>query len=384
MADADGLLTYVPTMASLRLGITGAAGMLGWHMRCACFGADDLEVRVADRATFQDPQAMQGFARDLDVLVHFAGLNRGEDQEVHDGNIALGAQVLDACDAVGAKPHLVFSNSTHCEGETSYGASKRTVSENFRAWAIEKGVGFHDMVLPHVFGEHGKPFYNSVVHTFCHQLARGEEPTIHVDGMLELVHSGDVADVILQRLREDPGRVEAVRVEGRGMKVSALLETLRAKAESYGKKQVIPDLSDRLHLQLFNTLRAAMYPDAYPVDLKLHADERGDLFEAVKGDQGGQSFLSTTRPGITRGNHFHRHKVERFLVVRGEAVIGIRRLFDEEVLEFRVSGTRPQYIDMPTLHTHNITNVGDEDLLTLFWSHEIFDPNTPDTLWEEV
>lgn len=384
MADADGLLTYVPTMASLRLGITGAAGMLGWHMRCACFGAEDLDVRVANRATFADPKALKDFARDLDVLVHFAGLNRGEDQEVHDGNVALGAQVLEACDAVGARPHLVFANSTHSEGDTPYGASKRAVSESFRTWAEAKGVGFHDMILPHVFGEHGKPFYNSVVHTFCHQLAHGEEPSIHVDGDLELVHAGEVADIILTRLRTNLSCVETVRVQGRGMKVSALLELLRAMHQGYQTQQVIPDLRDPLHLRLFNTLRAAMYPQAYPVSLKLHADERGDLFEAVKGDQGGQSFLSTTRPDITRGNHFHRNKVERFLVVRGEAVIAIRRLFDDAVVEFRVSGERPQYIDMPTLHTHNITNVGEVDLLTMFWSHEIFDPNTPDTLWEEV
>lgn len=371
-------------MTSIRLGITGAAGMLGWHLRCACFGAEDLDVRVADRSTFADPESLKGFMRDLDVLVHFAGMNRGDDQEVHDVNITLGVQALEACDAVEAKPHLVFANSTHCEGDTPYGVSKRSVAEGLRAWAKARGVGFHDLILPHVFGEHGRPFYNSVVHTFCHQVALGEEPKIHADGKLELVHAGDVADRILERLREDPGKVESVWVPGHKMKVSELLELLRGMHQSYSVDQVLPDLRERLHLQLFNTLRAAMYPQAYPVDLKLHCDERGELFEAVKGHQGGQSFLSTTRPGITRGDHFHRNKVERFLVVRGEAIIRIRRLFDDQVAEFRVSGDRPQFLDIPTLHTHNITNVGDGDLLTLFWSHEIFDPGRPDTQWEKV
>lgn len=371
-------------MEKLRIGITGAAGMLGWHFRCACVGAEDLEVRCADRSTFASEEALQDFMRGLDVLVHFAGMNRGDEQEVHDVNIALGTQALEACDAVGAKPHLVFANSTHVEGDTPYGASKRTVAEGFRAWAKTRGVGFHDLILPHVFGEHGKPFYNSVVHTFCHQVAAGEEPFIHHDGRLELIHAGAVADVILERLREAPDRLETVRVPGGKMKVSALLALLQEMHASYRERLEIPDLREPLHLHLFNTLRAAMYPEAYPVELKLHADERGELFEAVKGAQGGQSFLSTTRPGITRGDHFHRNKVERFLVVRGEAIIRIRRLFDDEVLEFRVSGERPQYIDMPTLHTHNITNVGEEDLLTLFWSHEVFDPACPDTQWEKV
>jgi len=116
----------------------------------------------------------------------------------------------------------------------------------------------------------------------------------------------------------------------------------------------------------------------------LHCDNRGSLFEAVREKNGGQTFLSTTHPGITRGNHYHYHKVERFLVVAGEAIIRVRRLFHTTVKEFHVSGARPQYVDMPTLHTHEITNVGDSDLLTMFWSHEVFDPGRSDTVWENV
>ena len=124
--------------------------------------------------------------------------------------------------------------------------------------------------------------------------------------------------------------------------------------------------------------------DYYPVKLNLRTDARGGLFEAVKTHQGGQTFLSTTHPGITRGRHYHHHKVERFLVVSGQAEIRIRRLFEADVKVFKVSGVEPCFIDMPTFHTHEITNVGDTDLLTLFWSHEIFDPSHPDTYSEPV
>jgi len=369
---------------ALRLGITGAAGMLGWHLRCATVGQEGLEVVAADRSTFADPAALADFTRGLDVLVHFAGRNRGEEQEVHDVNIALAEQLLAACEASGATPHLMFSNSTHCERDTLYGASKRRVAELFREWAEAHGVGSHDLVLPHAFGEHGKPFYNSVVHTFCHQLAIGETPVIDHDGDLELLHAADVADLILERIASCPGVVETAWIPGRAMKVSALLDLLSAFQRDYADRHLLPDLRDPLHLALFNVLRAASYPQAYPVPLTLHSDERGSLFEAVKGAQGGQSFVSTTRPGITRGNHFHRRKVERFLVVQGEACIQVRRLFQREIQEFQVSGKEPVYIDMPTLHTHNITNTGGGELLTLFWAHEVFDLQSPDTVWEAV
>jgi UDP-2-acetamido-2,6-beta-L-arabino-hexul-4-ose reductase len=369
---------------AVRLGITGAAGMLGWHLRCALVGREGFEVAVADRATFGDDAALADFARDLDVLVHCAGMNRGDEQEVHDVNLALAERLLAACDGVGATPHLVFTNSTHIERDTLYGASKRGVAAMMQAWAVERGVGFDDLVLPHVFGEHGRAFYNSVVHTFCQQLAVGDPPRIDHDGELELLHAADVADLIIRRTLDFPEAVEQVRVPGRAMRVSELLRLLQDMREGYVEQQLIPDLRDPLHLSLFNVLRAAMWPQAYPVPLTLHTDDRGSLFEAVKGAQGGQSFVSTTKPGITRGNHFHRRKVERFLVVEGEASIRLRRLFDDQVVEFRVSGDQPAYVDMPTLHTHNITNVGGGTLLTLFWSHEVFDPEQPDTVWEEV
>ena len=168
------------------------------------------------------------------------------------------------------------------------------------------------------------------------------------------------------------------------MKTSELLAKLQAFDNSYRVNRTVPDLRNGLDLRLFNTYRAALYPNGFPVDLTLHSDDRGWLFEAVRESNGGQTFLSTTHPEITRGNHYHYHKVERFLVVSGKAVIRIRRLFDDKVEEFHVSGERHQFVDMPTLHTHAITNIGDSDLLTMFWSHEVFDPEAPDTVWEKV
>jgi UDP-2-acetamido-2,6-beta-L-arabino-hexul-4-ose reductase len=172
-------------------------------------------------------------------------------------------------------------------------------------------------------------------------------------------------------------------VPGRALKVSELLARLNGIAGLYNC-QIVPDLRDLLDLRLFNTFRSYLFPNYYPVTLAVHEDNRGALFEAVKSRNAGQMFFSTTKHGVTRGNHYHTRKFERFLVTSGEAVIRLRKLFSGEIVDFRVSGSRPQYIDMPTFYTHNITNIGSTDLVTVFWAHEIFDKDDPDTYPESV
>jgi UDP-2-acetamido-2,6-beta-L-arabino-hexul-4-ose reductase len=147
---------------------------------------------------------------------------------------------------------------------------------------------------------------------------------------------------------------------------------------------VMPPLESALDVRLFNTLRSYLFPAHYPVALTLHIDARGSLFEVVKSNSGGQVFMSTTHPGITRGNHFHTRKVERFLVASGEADIRLRKLFSDEVICFKVRGDAPSYVDIPTFYTHHITNTGQSELVTLFWANEIFDSVDPDTFPERV
>jgi UDP-2-acetamido-2,6-beta-L-arabino-hexul-4-ose reductase len=147
---------------------------------------------------------------------------------------------------------------------------------------------------------------------------------------------------------------------------------------------IIPELNSYFDICLFNTFRTYIKNDHYPVDLFLHKDDRGHLSEVIKTNVGGQAFFSVTKPGITRGNHFHRRKIERFCVVEGEALIKLRKIGTDDVIEYRVSGEKPATIDMPIFYTHNITNVGDRDMYTLFWSNEFFNPEDSDTFYEEV
>lgn len=370
----------------LNIGITGADGLIGWHLRAWLRAhRPDVTVRLATRSTFANAGELELFVSGLDAVVHCAGVNRGEPSVVEALNVELARHLANACEAAlnqGARyPYLVFTNSTHVDRDTPYGRGKREAAAILVSSASRHGSACANLILPHVFGEFGKPFYNSVVSTFCHQLALGESPKIEVDGDLELVHVQSVAARCMAAI--DAAESGDFRVPGAKLQVSALLEKLENLSKAYFA-QVMPDLSNTLHLELFNTFRSYLFPNHYPVALKLHIDNRGSLFEVIKSENSGQVFMSTTVPGITRGNHFHTHKVERFLVATGEAEICLRKLFSDEVVTFKVNGNAPSFIDIPTFYTHNITNTGTTELVTLFWANEIFSPERPDTYAELV
>jgi UDP-2-acetamido-2,6-beta-L-arabino-hexul-4-ose reductase len=361
--------------------ITGAGGFLAWHLRCLLHGRGWATPLLLDREIWADLKKRRELLSQADAVVHLAGVNRANPDEVEHGNIRLAEELVGALREGDVTPHVIYASTTHIERDSAYGTGKRRAGEIIGAWAEQCGARYTNMVLPHVFGEQCRPFYNSAVATFCYQIANRQEPVVEHNGQLELLHAQDVCVAIIRAI--DDGTTGTVRLPGRAITVIEMLERVRSLDASY-RNQIIPDLRDRFMLQLFNTYRGYLFPGHYPVRLKLNVDNRGSLFEAVKGDNGGQSFLSTTKPGITRGDHYHFDKVERFLVVQGDATIKIRKLFDSKIYEFKVSGAEPEYIDMPTLHTHNITNTGEGNLLTMFWSHEIFDPAHPDTVRELV
>ena len=365
----------------LKIGITGIRGLVGAHLHAFLHTLKDVEVLGADRDVFVDDTRLAAFVLSCDVVVHLAGMNRGDDTEVFAANTGLAEKLIKALLLTEKKPHLVFSSSTQIEKRTVYGDSKVECSRRFQAWADSCGALFTNLVLPNIFGEGGKPFYNSVVSTFCHQFAHQQEPRIMVDADVEFLHAGELAQKIHHVIQTK--EAGDVRFHGRVIKVSDLLDKICGFSLSYGR-QVIPDVRDRFDLQIFNTYRSYLYPQSYPVLLDVKEDLRGEVFETVKTLGPGQCFISTTNPGVTRGEHFHLHKLERFLVVKGQAKIRIRRLFSEAVDVFEVSGERPAFIDMPTMHTHNITNTGSGELVALFWSGEIFDPDKPDTFMEKV
>ena len=362
--------------------VTGSGGMIGWHLSVFLDAhSDTVSLIRCDRAGFNDDTFLADAISKSDVVVHLAGMNRGDEEEIVAANIGMADRLIAFCRQAQATPQVIYSSSTHADGPTRYGYSKRTAGEHFEAWATETEAKFCNLVLPHVFGELGKPFYNSVVSTFASQIVNGESPTVTGDGDLNLLHSHEVSKIIWDKV--ETGFSGTYRPQGQAIKVSQLLERLQSLWARY-QGGMMPNFDDLFDVRLFNVMRSYLDHEQRRIDLTLHEDNRGDLFEAVRADGRGQVFVSTTKPGITRGNHFHLKKVERFLVFSGKAKIRLRKVLTDEIFTYEVSGDQLQAIDIPTLHTHNITNVGDEPLLTLFWTNEHYDPADSDTFFLPV
>jgi UDP-2-acetamido-2,6-beta-L-arabino-hexul-4-ose reductase len=331
------------------------------------------------------PDDLKAFVAQCRTIVHLAGMNRGNEQEIYDTNVALVERLVAAMTDVGKAPHVVLASSTQRDRSTAYGRSKKVCETRLREWAKESGAPLSVVVIPHVYGPGCRPYYNSVVATFCHQLAHDQQPVVIDDQQLALVWINDLVDAIGELIRtRRPGTQEARVTESARLSVSELLAKLEAMRDGYFEANTVPNLGDPFDANLYTTFLSHVELDDHRHCPRLHTDARGQLFEIMRLAGGGQIFFSTTKPGVIRGDHFHSRKVEWFCVVRGEAAIRIRRVGDSNVREFRVSGEKPEFISIPALHTHQIENVGSDDLLTMFWCNEIFEPGDPDTFQEKV
>lgn len=371
----------------MKIVVTGAAGLIGWHasvrlhaLNCAArFKGDDAPVELVrlTHAEFETPAVLQAALIRADAVLHFAGVNRAPDQDVEAANPRIAQTLIAGCQAANSDPHIVYANSTHAASDTAYGRSKRIAAEVLAAGATR----FTNLILPHIFGEGARPFYNNVTATLIRQILTGETPTVNADGTVRLLYAGSAAQVAIDAVTK--GVTGDITPPHTPMSIPDLLAKLQGFHDLY-QANIYPDVSNPFDLVLFNSYRADSYPDSWPRPLTVHRDQRGTLFEAVKGGGGGQTFLSTTKPGVTRGDHFHLAKVERFLVVQGDAIIRIRKVHGDDVWKYRVSGNTPARIDMPSMHTHSIENIGEGELLTLFWTHDLFDPDNPDTFADKV
>ncbi|MFI2711457.1 NAD-dependent epimerase/dehydratase family protein [Micromonospora sp. NPDC018662] len=365
----------------MKLALTGAEGFLGWHVRVLARALRWPDPVVVTRSDLAEPAALAGKLAGADRVLHLAGVNRGDPAEVAAGNVELATALVRGLRRCPTPPKtLAYANSVQAGNGTPYGDSK-SVAADILSRAGELGTEVADLRLPNLYGEHGRPFYNSVVATFCRMLADGDEPEVREDRELHLVHATDAAARLLDA---PPGGSWDPTMPALRIGVRALAELLADHAAGYRTGQ-IPPLPDRHHVRLFNTYRSHCFPAQQPIALTRRGDARGDLVEVVRAGAGaGQTFCSTSHPGVTRGEHFHLAKVERFAVVRGTAEISLRRVGHDEVVRFPVDGDDPVAVDMPTMWVHNIVNTGSTELLTLFWTNELFDPSRPDTYPEPV
>lgn len=371
----------------IKVGVTGQNGFIGQHLlRTLKLYPEKFSIIPFERESFDDKESLKSFVRACDTIVHLAALNRHENSQIiYDTNTDLVGKLIAACEDTGSVPHILYSSSTQEKKDNLYGKSKKDTREFLGEWANKKNTIFTGLVIPNVYGPFGKPYYNSVVATFCHQLTHDEEPKIQIDGELDLIYVGNLISEIIDCIENEKNDTSYLVAADISLKVSEILEKLTEFKELYYKKGVIPVLEDSFSLNLFNTFRCYIdIGDHFPIDLVKHTDSRGAFVEIIRLGVGGQTSFSTTVPGITRGNHYHTRKVERFAVIKGKAKIELRLVGTEKIHSFELNGEQPSYVDMPIWYTHNITNIGDDELYTIFWINEAYDPEDADTYYEDV
>jgi UDP-2-acetamido-2,6-beta-L-arabino-hexul-4-ose reductase len=377
----------------LQIGITGQPGFIGTHLfNTLNLSKDKFQTIPFEDSYFSNVDKLNSWVKQCNVIVHLAAMNRHNDPDVlYHTNIKLVHQLITACETTNSTPHILLSSSTQEERDNLYGKSKKEGRELLAQWATKNSANFTGFIIPNVFGPFGNPYYNSVVATFCHQLTHNEQPRIDVDGELKLIYVAELVQHFIDRIEEVNHKksnpvVETIQLPHTSQaKVSSILQILESFKAKYFTTGEIPALDSTFERNLFTTFLCYInHKQFFPFHLKKNTDNRGSFVETVRLNSGGQISFSTTAPGITRGNHFHTRKAERFAVIKGKALIQLRKIGTTEVLNFELSGDQPSFVDMPIWHTHNIKNIGDEDLYTIFWINEFFDANDPDTYFEAV
>ena len=365
--------------------ITGSNGFIGKNLIVALKRLGKHNIIEFDiENSFED---LITFCSKADAVIHLAGVNRPEkDEEYEQGNVAFTQDLLRIINNAGSCPVIIYSSSIQAELDNPYGKSKKKAEDILKKWANEQSGTVLIYRLPNVFGKWCRPNYNSAVATFCYNLAHDLDIQINDPGrILELVYIDDVVEEFIDVLgRKFPEGIYYREVKPVfKINIVELVNLLKEFRESR-KTLRLPNFADSFIKRLYATYVSYLPENEFAYSVSIKSDKRGDLAELMKSLNFGQIFISRTRPGEIRGNHYHDSKVEKFIVIDGEAIISFRHIIRNEIIEYQVSGKDFKIVDIPPGYTHSIKNIGQQDLIVLFWADEIFDPERTDTYYLEV
>jgi UDP-2-acetamido-2,6-beta-L-arabino-hexul-4-ose reductase len=366
--------------------VTGAEGFIGRNLCVALRRHGGFEVLPFDVA--QPAEQLAELAARAELVFHLAGVNRPKnEQEFTEGNVEFTRKLCEGLARTGRPIPLVLSSSIQAEADNPYGRSKREAEEVVLQYHQKAQAPVYIYQFPNVFGKWSQPNYNTVVATFCHNISRGLPVQVsNRANPLRFVYIDDTVHAFLEIALRQAHDQTTTRYELQPVFAITLgeLHDLIVSFRESRRKSLLPDLSNKLVRYLYSTYLSFCDPGdlARPVNLK--TDERGWLFEWLKSPQAGQIFISRTKPGVTRGNHYHDSKVEKFCVIQGEGTIRFRHVLSKEVIEYPVNEREIRVVDIPPGYAHSLENTGAGDMLTLFWANEIFDPQRPDTYSERV
>lgn len=369
----------------MKILVTGAKGFVGKNLTAELKNkgfSDVLEFDADD-----DKALLDRYAENCEFVFHLAGVNRPEaEKEFMEGNFGFAAELTELLKKHGNKSPVLVSSSIQAERDNPYGISKRAGEELLQSYGRETGAPVYIYRLPNLFGKWSKPNYNSVVATYCHNISRDMEIQIsNPDACLTLCYIDDVIEEFLRALEGNPTRKDkycCVPVT-HTVRLGELAEVIKSFKQSRAGLS-IPHMEDQLTKKLYSTYLSFLPEDKFSYDLKMNVDGRGCFTEFIRTPERGQISVNVSKPGVTKGNHWHHSKNEKFLVVNGEGVVRFRKINTDKIIEYKVSGSRLQVIDIPPGYTHSIVNTGSSELVTVMWASECFNPAKPDTFYEEV
>ena len=374
-------------MGKIKIGITGQSGFIGTHLyNNLNLLKDRFELIPFEDSYFENIDKLKAFLIQCDTVVHLAAVNRhNESDYIYNTNLELIKKLIQSLEEENHFPQIIFASSSQEDNETPYGESKKQGRILLENWAKKNNANLLSLIIPNVFGPFGKPFFNSVISTFSYQLTHNLEPHIEVDSKLKLIYVQELVDIIISKIQDKSNEKVYKVPHSAEMYVTEILEILKSYKLNYLENKIFPYFNFEIETNLFNTFRSYIeIKEFFPQYLKINKDDRGEFVEILKAKGENQISYSTTKPGVVRGNHFHRRKIERFIVIKGKADINLRKIGSDEILTFHLDGKNPAFVDMPIWYTHNIINTGNDELYTIFWINEFYDPDNPDTFFEKV
>ncbi|MGI8315815.1 capsular polysaccharide biosynthesis protein CapF [Halobacillus mangrovi] len=365
--------------------VTGAEGFIGKNLVAELYNQGYKNIFQYTRKTSKE--LLDDYCQKADFVFHLAGVNRPINKsEFMSGNYGFTSELI-----ILLKKHqntcpILTTSSIQAELENPYGISKKA-GENV-LFHYEKDTGANVLIyrLPNVFGKWCKPNYNSVVATFCHNIAHDHPIQVKdPNRMLNLVYIDDVINELIDALNgRETAHGDFCKVPIEHEKTLGEIAELTYSFKQCRKDKSIPDMSDPFIKKLYSTYLSYIPKNQFSYDLKMNIDDRGSFTEFIRTIDTGQVSVNVSKPGITKGNHWHHTKNEKFLVVSGRGVIRFRKYGSEEIIEYFVSGDKMEVVDIPTGYTHNIENIGNTDMVTIMWANEMFDKDNPDTYHLEV
>ena len=353
--------------------VTGASGFIGKNL---CLALKEAKHNVFEFDIFSTPEELSAFINEADAVVHLAGVNRPlNPEEFINGNVNLTKRVLDLAAGSKKKPLIVFASSTQATLDNPYGKSKKQAEDLL----LSSGHPVLIYRLYNVFGKWCKPNYNSVIATFCHNVANDLPLQINKEApSIDFVYIDDVVSCLigaLTQLSDDTIRYPEPHYSKRLDDIADLLCRFKESRKTF----MAPPIEDAFARKLYATYLSYLPEDAFAYPLDSHVDERGSFTEILKTLGLGQISVNVAKPGVTKGNHYHHTKNEKYLIVHGTCEIKLRQLGSDHVTTYRCSDQLLEVVDIPVGYTHSITNVGNDDSVTLMWASERFDPSNPDT-----